>query len=289
MDKSDNTVIGVVSKKYIDYYNYELLEDVKSNFPRIYNNYEVAESFMINTKLYLRVLSNDIKKGIINSNNGVAKDISRIGLQLTNSLVGDSSVKIDYFILRLLCSNGLVIESSRNSKRVIHSGKMETFKERLKEAIKPMIKELKTIPQMIQTLVEIQYDPMIIVELGGAERVYNIIPLEEKENQKRKRLIKNEEELKKFDYETIKNYPNKYGGELSSRIFNTYLRNNQSMFDFINVFTEYANKKEKDLKKRVLIEENTGKFVNWVLDKKVKINKANNDKTSQMTIWEINE
>lgn len=36
-------------------------------------------------------------------------------------------------------------------------------------------------------------------------------------------------------------YPNYYGGAFSERVFTSRYRKNASAFDFLNIFTEYAN------------------------------------------------
>ena len=56
VDTDNNTVLGVVSKTYQNYYNKSLLEDLKY-FPEVYKKFEVSESYVINTNLYLRLLS----------------------------------------------------------------------------------------------------------------------------------------------------------------------------------------------------------------------------------------
>ena len=273
IDSESNTVLGVVSKTYQKYYNKSLLEDLKKYFREVYYNFEVSESYVINTNLHLRLLSPKIKAGLVTGRGGISEDVSRIGLQLSNSLVGDSSVKIKFYILRLICANGLTIDSFNNIGKVMHSGKEETFQKRLEKAISPLLKELKTIPNMLKTLVSIEFIPASIVEVGGAEQVYSIIPLDSDLNLKRKKL--KGDKLKQFDIDIITDYPQKYAGEYSSRVFNSYYRNNQSMFDFINVFTEYAHADNIELRRRLEIEQRTGEFVNWIIRNKSKIEKQN--------------
>jgi hypothetical protein len=43
-----------------------------------------------------------------------------------------------------------------------------------------------------------------------------------------------------FDIEKIINYPYKYAGKHSESLFNSHWRDNHTMFDLINVFTEYT-------------------------------------------------
>lgn len=92
VDSKEKTVLGVVSNTYRKYYNQTLLGDIEKYFPKLIDDYELAESYVINTNLYFRVLSSKIKAGIVTGSGGTAEDVSRVGLQISNSLVGQRSV-----------------------------------------------------------------------------------------------------------------------------------------------------------------------------------------------------
>jgi len=266
VDAKEKTVLGVVSNTYRKYFNQTFLTDIEKYFPKLLVDYELVESYVINTNLYLRVLSSKIKAGVVIGSGSADEDVSRIGLQLSNSLVGDSSVKICFFILRLICSNGLTVESFSNTGRVLHSGREDTFIPRLKSEISPLLKEIKTIPKLLETLVSIQFEPELIVKHGGASHIYNIIPLDKNSFAKRKRL--KGKEINAFDIEMVAQYPYVYGGTQSSQVFHSRYRSNQSMFDFINVFTEYAQSPKIPAYSRIEIEKKTGVLVKWIIENK---------------------
>jgi hypothetical protein len=136
---------------------------------------------------------------------------------------------------------------------------------------------------MINTLCNIEYKPVSIVEANGASEVYNLIPLNSTDAARRKKL--KGEKLKAFDIEVISEYPYKFGGQHSKAIFESPFRSNQSMFDFINVFTEYAHSKEIDFNKRIEIEQRTGQFVNWVVKNKSKLEKFNKQTFDSINIY----
>lgn len=264
-----NTVLGIVSNKYQEYSNLKLFEDIKKNFPKILDKFQIHESYIVNTNLYLRMLSGKISSGKITGYGGYGDDISEIGLQVCNSMVGNSSVKVSYFIYRLVCANGLIVETGNTTARVRHSGNSDTFVQRLKNTIPSALKGMGSIEKMLITLNEIQYDPYKIVDSGGAELIYNIIPLSDSEKEKRKKLKK--EDIFSYDAYAVSEYPQKYSGNLSSKVFDSRYRNNQSMFDFVNLFTEYAHTKNKDIERRIEIEKKTGEFVNWIIKNKKKL------------------
>lgn len=155
-------------------------------------------------------------------------------------MIGNSSVKIDYFIYRAICSNGLVAEVFNNKNRIIHSGKKENFIKRLNEVLNPIMKEMIQMPKLLKELVEIDYKPITLANIDGAEKIYKIIPLDDLEYKKRQDLKKKEDRIK-FDEEKMKKYVNMYSGEHSKAVFASSFRVNQSIFDFINIFTEYAH------------------------------------------------
>ncbi|MEH7250462.1 hypothetical protein V7114_27290, partial [Neobacillus niacini] len=51
-----------------------------------------------------------------------------------------------------------------------------------------------------------------------------------------------------------------YATGISKEVF--YWRDKQSMFDFINIFTEYAQ--EQKHRERIRIEEKSGEMANWI-------------------------
>lgn len=63
IDKSMKKIRGIVSKSYVHYSNKDFLDNIEKAYPKIFQEYDIAESYIINTKLYLRLLSKKIKAG----------------------------------------------------------------------------------------------------------------------------------------------------------------------------------------------------------------------------------
>jgi hypothetical protein len=264
VDEKNMTITGLVTKAYVPYTNQTFMHDIKQLYPELHKQYEIEESYIINTNLYLRLLSKNIKAGIINGKGGTSEDISRIGLQLSNGMTGRSSLKVSYFVYRLLCSNGLIMPCAEGTGVVKHSGKIETFYERISKNITPVIDKVRSVPKQIETLGMINFDLEKFVELDGAKYVYDIIPLSYWENIDRNKRRGNEK--RNYDIDKINQYIEKYSLKHSSNVFLSYYRDNQSMFDFVNIFTEYAQTKKP--RERVKMEEMTGKLASWILNKK---------------------
>lgn len=284
VNKLSNTIIGIVSNTYVDYSNKDFLEDIEKAYPKIFEEYEIGESFIINTKLYLRLLSPKIISGYAKGEHYEGDDISQIGLQLKNSMIGNSSVKIDYFIYRALCSNGLIVQAFNNKNKILHSGKRESFIKRLEDKINPIMNDMKRLPKLLEDLVSIEYNPYTLAALNAAEHIYKIIQLSDYEYEKRNRL-KNPERIE-YDADRISRYISDYSGEYSGKVFKSYFRDSYSMFDYINVFTEYAHSNGIPNKKKVYIEEKTGELVTWILNNKDRIMKENlkNQYSEQLTL-----
>ena len=121
----------------------------------------------------------------------------------------------------------------------------------------------------------IPFDSTSLAKAGLSERIFEIIPdsrstiLEEKKIKKvaYKKLTKAERIDREADI--IDNIPDCFGGEFSLRVFQSSYRNNSTMFDFINVFTEYA--KTQSLQERLEIEEKSGALADWSDNNKKKL------------------
>ncbi|WP_284035621.1 hypothetical protein [Neobacillus sp. 114] len=258
------TVSGIVSNSYMPYSNHSFLKDLSLVFPDMMAEYSIEESYMVNSSLYLRLLSPNYKAGIITKDKNQAEDISRIGIQLTNGMTGRNAIKASYFVYRLIYSNGLILPCSEVRGIVVHSGKKETFRNRISKNILPVIEKVSDIPEKIETLGSISFDLEKLAEIDGAKFVYDIIPLDYVDIKKREKL-RGKEKID-FDKEKLEEYINKYSLEHSRRVFHTLFRDNQSMFDFVNIFTEYA--KTQKPREKTKIEEKTGEFSSWVLKNK---------------------
>jgi hypothetical protein len=271
IDKEKSEVIGVVSNKYVRYSNKRFVNDLKNKLSYIYHKYDFEEAYNHNTMLVLRYVSPEIKAGRIYGRGGEGEDISRIGYQLINSMVGNSSIKIEYYIKRLICANSLCLETAKKSGYVIHSGRQDTFAQRLDKKFIPLMQEITEIPKLVETLMSIEYNPETIVDSGAHELVYEIISPSQETIEERKK-IKNKKRRREFDIKLIENYIRQYGGNrISARVFNSIYRDNQSMFDYINIFTEHAHRTKKlDFHRRREIERKSGNLAKWIYENKEK-------------------
>lgn len=111
----DGQVRAIVSDKYrpLDYY--DLAEHVLQKINTM--GATVESSALTDTKLYLKAvfpkLEGEVKKG----------DIVQMGIAVSNSEVGNGSVRFEPLIYRLACSNGMILADQRVRK--MHIGRAE--------------------------------------------------------------------------------------------------------------------------------------------------------------------
>lgn len=287
IDESKNVILGMVSKSYVGYSNFKLLQDIenlmnpKSNQKSLFPEEDQGKKFVfngaysINTQMSLRFTMKK-KVGVVKGRGGQGKDETKLGFQLKNSMVGDSSVNINFFLHRKICANGLVAPAGSSVNRIFHSGKEKNFSKRLENAFGEITRRIGQAGKMIECLGALEFDPELLARKGRSEMIFDIIPGSKKEivdsckipntprdGNKRQNKILREAAI-------IQNIPNFFGGELSRQVFESHWRDNASMFDFINIFTEHA--KEFHPAKKIETEEKAGILANWIAKNKRKFN-----------------
>ena len=283
LDESTKSIIGIVSHSYVTYGNKSFLDDIihllnldqtSSNSDKKAGRFSFQSGFSINTQTVLRFFIS-VEGGKIQGVGGEGKDRSEVGIQFKNSMVGDSAVNLDYFIHRLVCANGLILPAGSSVNRVFHSGKRETFKGRLQECFGEVERTIGRAGNLIKTLMNIPFDSTSLAKAGLSERIFEIIPdsrstILDKKGIKKvayKKLTKAERIDREADM--IEIIPECFGREFSLPVFQSSYRNNSTMFDFINVFTEYA--KTQPLHERLEIEEKSGALADWIANNKRKL------------------
>ena len=278
-DKSHGKVCGIVSSSYVGYSNNSFIQDIENiigkNDLSPSGQLALKEAYSINTRLHLRLTSTHIS-GTVSGRGGISEDKTEIGLEFCNSMVGDAAVSIDYFVHRLVCANGLVLPAGQNGARVIHSGKAKNFLSRLDKAFGDVFSGLGEKATYVNQLSDIEFSPQRLAELDLSKMIFDIIPKSKSTvidmyrnvfNDFIFRKLSPEDKLKREEL-AIKYLPLCFAGELSKAVFNSKYRDNASMFDLINVFTEHA--KEKSPSEKVEIQRRSGQLADWVVKNKKK-------------------
>jgi hypothetical protein len=216
--------------------------------------------------------------GVIRGRGGEADDESKLGLQLSNAMSGGKALKMDYFVQRKVCANGLILPVGGAQARLIHSGKEENFQKRLSEKLNGVIGSLAISKNMIESLGAVNFNAEKIAHYPEIQKLFEIIPnknlKQDAKNSFSEETQSNLENLKKdklkyehqINVEIIKQIPYLIGGEHSDKVFKSYFRDNASVFDFINVLTEEAHKHLP--KERLHIEKEAGNLADFVVKNK---------------------
>jgi hypothetical protein len=280
LDERTNTIIGMVSSTYVGYGNEQFLADVLEFLSSLPNDekLEFGEAYSVNTELTLRWCA--VKRhGIIRSHGSEAEDRTRFGLDFKNSMVGTSAVRVNYFLWRLVCANGMMVPAGSSINRVFHSGNRDSFKFRLGQCFREVMRKIDCLGQLLETLGAMRFEPQRLAGNGATnERIFEIIPALKEEICAKEELFlryppQSSEASKrqmrvKHDARVIGLIPKHYGGQLAGRVFQSRWRDDATVFDFVNVFTEYA--KNCTPSKKLAIEEKAGELAKYIAENKRK-------------------
>jgi hypothetical protein len=159
--------------------------------------------------------------------------------------------------------------------RIVHSGAEDSFRKRLYAAGTGLFKSLSRTKRMIENLASIHFDPLGLAKHADLKMLFSIVPDRDLKQEAILRTnSKNYGGLPKRGGEVarmadaIATLPFCLGGREALRVFRSHLRDNASMYDFVNVFTEHA----KDLPdgKRIDVETRAGSLASWIAENKRK-------------------
>ena len=281
VDERTGTVIGLVSSSYVTYSNADFLDDITGlleGLPRD-QRLEFHGAYGINTELTLRFTSTTFH-GVIRGCGGQGEDKSKVGLELRNTMVGNASVRINYFLHRLICANGLMVPAAEAVNRVFHSGQTDTFYRRLERSLDEVFRNIGKIQDLLSSLGTMDFDPEALARTRSmTDSVFEVIQglkqtIVEKEQlflrYPRGASDEDRERLRReHDTRMIALIPKYLGGELSKKVFESRFRDSATLFDFINVFTEYA--KSQPLAEKLAIEEKSGALASYIANNSRKL------------------
>lgn len=274
MDERTNTIIGLVSKTYITYKNEDLLTDIEKRISQMpeAERLNFQEAYGINTALTVRFVSEKLH-GTIEGRGGNGDDKSKLGLQFANSMVGNSSVRINYYLHRLICANGMTVTASESINRIFHSGHRESFDQRLDRSFNEVMRNIGQLQGMLKIVGNIQFKPEgLSADRILSNSIFDVIPgskqeLCDKENislryPQSSTAAEREKMRQEHDAFLIAEIPMHFGESASNFVFGPFFRNNATVFDFINVFTEHA--KTLQPSKKLDVEEKAGALAKYI-------------------------
>ncbi|HOC57943.1 MAG TPA: DUF932 domain-containing protein [Verrucomicrobiota bacterium] len=265
-DTRTGLIVGVVSCSYVTYSNRDLLDDLdglvkrsgKDGRPRL--NFESGH--MLNTKLRVRFRT-ELQAGVVRGRGGTADDKTIIGFQFVNSMTGDTAIRIDFYLHRLICANGIIAPVSQTENVVFHSGREANFLNRLDRRFHAVTRSIDNAVKQWQRLATIDFNPQLLAKAGFTSDILDLCGEQRDELRKVGSDLKLPEDMpreeKRLRRETavIDAIPKRLATGGSARVFQSYWRDNKTLFDFVNLFTERA-KECDDLARRIEMEESAG-------------------------------
>jgi hypothetical protein len=281
IDDRSMTVIGIVSQSYVSYDNSQFISDIQHFLDSVKKDepFEFQEAYVVNTELTVRFCSTK-RHGEIKGRGGQDVDRSKLGMEFQNSMVGTSSVRLNYFLYRLVCANGMMVPAGESVSRIHHSGNRDTFNKRLQHRFEELLRKLDSLSEMLMTLGAMPFEPERLVSnreinqqlfevlpamkrtICDSENLKLIYPTDATAEEKRRLTIKHDTKIASL-------IPKYFAGKDSQRVFASSFRDSATVFDLINVFTEYA--KGTSPSQRLEIEEKAGRLAKYISDNKKKL------------------
>ena len=177
-------------------------------------------------------------------------------------MVGDTAVSIQFFIERLICANGLVAPVSHTENRVFHSGKEENFAKRLDARVHAVLNGAERAVEMLKQLGNLLFDPDDLAKAGYTPDILDVIPDARADLKSAAKGMRFSKEISpaerrwRRESKMIEAVPSKLAVGHSASVFSSNWRDNASMFDLVNIFTEKA--KELPIQQMVESEERAG-------------------------------
>lgn len=279
IDERSNTILGLVSKSYVTYSNHDLLVDIKKRIDKLpaEHGFRFQEAYGINTGLTVRYVSIH-EEASVKVRSGRGDDRSKLGLEFSNSMVGTSAVRLNYYLYRLICTNGMMVPAAESINRIYHAGRVESFESRMDRRFNEVVRNLEQLREMLSTLGGLIFDPKkLACHRALTDQIFSVIPGIKQELCTKDGLFlryaedatnaQREESQRAHDARLIALIPNHLGGEHSTTVFR--FRDTCTVFDFVNVFTEFAKTQAPNEKLR--IEERSGSLAKYIAKNATKL------------------
>jgi hypothetical protein len=259
-------IVGVVSNSYVTYSNRDLLSDLDGLVERAGKDGKpklgFESGYLLNTKLRARFRT-ELQAGVVRGRGGTAEDKTIIGFQFVNSMTGDTAIRIDFYLHRLICANGLIAPVSQTENVVFHSGREANFLNRLDRRFHAVTRGIENVVKQWRQLADINFNPYLLAKAGFTSDILDLCGDHRDELRKvgsdlnlPDEMLREEKRLRR-ETAVIEAIPKHLATGDSARVFQSHWRDNKTLFDFVNLFAERAKECE-DLARRIEMEEGAG-------------------------------
>jgi len=260
----EDEIVGVVGSRYLPYSNRQFLDDLFADNKN--ETLTLSRASTSNTKMVASFVEEH--KGFQMKD---GEDFTKIGISVKNSGVGNEKVRSTIWTLRPQCLNGMVHLIDKGITSAKHTGIEEAMKNKLDSMITLAKDQYEVIKERVKLLTQIPYANDTAKTFLQLEAPVDIIPQLRKEklySPKKKHVdVKAHNEDLNRSIKILDEVPQTYGGIHTDAVWNSVYRDKNSMYDYVESFTEYAQ--TCDAQTQEEIEEDAGKLTSWISNNKL--------------------
>ena len=260
---NDGTIVGVVGSRYLPYSNSQFLEDLFRDNKN--NSLELERAVVTNTKM----TANFVEKHMgFKTKDG--EDFTKIGLSFKNSGVGNAMIDGKLFSLRPQCLNGMMHSLNIAFTSAKHTGMADVMKYKLDKIITLAKDQYEVVKDRVQTLTQIPYTNTTADTFLKLEAPVDILPQLKRDKlwtpKKKFSDVNTHHEDLSRSKKILDEVPTKYGGVHTLAVWNSVYRDQNSMYDRVEAFTEHAQTLPAEV--QLEVEQGAGELTAWISDHK---------------------
>jgi len=259
----DGTIVGVVGSRYLPYSNSQFLDDLFRDDKN--DSLELERAVVTNTKMTAnfaeRSMGFNMKEG---------EDFTKIGISVRNSGVGDTKVGTNIFTLRPKCLNGMMHYVNKGSTSTKHTGMADLMKYKLDQIITLAKDQYEVVKERVQTLTQIPYTNTTADTFLKLEAPVDILPQLKRDKlwtpKKKFSDVNTHHEDLSRSKKILDEVPTKYGGAHTLAVWNSVYRDQNSMYEWVEAFTEHAQTLPAEV--QLEVEQGAGELTAWISNHK---------------------
>ena len=198
------------------------------------------------------------------------EDFTKIGISARNSGVGDTKVSTNIFTLRPRCLNGMMHYVKRGTNSAKHTGMADLMKYKLDQIITLAKDQYEVVKDRVQTLTQIPYTNTTADTFLKLEAPVDILPQLKRDKlwtpKKKFSDVNTHHEDLSRSKKILDEVPTKYGGVHTLAVWNSVYRDQNSMYDWVEAFTEHAQTLPAEV--QLEVEQGAGELTAWISDHK---------------------
>ncbi len=258
-----DTIVGVVGSRYLPYSNSQFLEDLFRDNKN--HSLELERAVVTNTKM----TANFVEKHMgFKTKDG--EDFTKIGLSFKNSGVGNAMIDGKLFSLRPKCLNGMMHLLNIAYTSAKHTGMADVMKYKLDKIITLAKDQYEVVKDRVQTLTQIPYTNTTADTFLKLEAPVDILPQLKRDKlwtpKKKFSDVNTHHEDLSRSKKILDEVPTKYGGVHTLAVWNSVYRDQNSMYDWVEAFTEHAQTLPAEV--QLEVEQGAGELTAWISDHK---------------------